>query len=304
MDFGKVENLEQVGFSLPPDHPATALVLRRGNEVGASLRAHIGCPTWTNKAWLGSYYPAGATSKELLPLYARQFNAIGLNTTHYRTPDATTVRRWRESVPPGFRFCPKMPQEISHHRLLQHAERETEAFCEAVASLGEHLGPCFLQLPPHFGPGQADGLEEFLLRFPREVPLAVEFRHPDWFGEAAEAQEGFAVLEALQVSVVLTDVAGRRDALHQRLTTSVAFIRFVGNSLHPSDFTRLTDWSLRLREWATAGLRDLYFFVHQPDITHSPPLSQYLVRQLNEQCGLQLKPCQPIPQPVQGRLFE
>jgi uncharacterized protein YecE (DUF72 family) len=303
MDFGKVADLEAIDFSLPPDHPATQLVLSGVGEAGRQVQVALGCPTWANKPWVGTYFPAGAADKDFLHWYGRQFNTIELNTTHYRIPDEATVRRWRETVPPGFTFCPKVPQEISHHRLLQHDQELTSAFCAALLELGEHLGLAFLQLPPTFGPPQVDILERFLLRFPRQVPLAVEFRHPDWFGPDDRARVGFELLEALGVSVVLTDVAGRRDVLHQRLTTPVAFIRFVGNSLHPSDYTRLDDWVARLQGWVAGGLQRLFFFLHQPDISHTPVLAQYLTEKLNQTLGLELRPCQPIPQPVQGKLF-
>ncbi|CAN5910867.1 DUF72 domain-containing protein [soil metagenome] len=303
MDFGKAEDVQSVDFLLPPDHPATRLVLSGAKGKEQPVQVAIGCPTWANRAWIGTYFPAGAAEKDLLLWYARQFNTIELNTTHYRIPDEATVRRWREAVPPGFTFCPKVPQEISHHRLLQNDQELTAAFCASLLELGENLGVSFLQLPPTFGPQQVEILERFLLRFPRQVPRAVEFRHPDWFGAEDRARVGFELLEALGVSVVLTDVAGRRDVLHQRLTTPVAFIRFVGNSLHPSDYTRIDDWVARLQGWVAGGLQRIFYFLHQPDITHTPVLARYLTEKLNQACGLQLPPCQPIPQPVQGKLF-
>lgn len=303
MDFGKISDLSRVDFSLPPDHPSTSSVLSGGKAAGRKPHVWIGCPTWANKPWIGTWYPAGVQDKDLLYWYARQFNTIELNTTHYRIPDTATISRWRQAVRPGFMFCPKFPQEISHHLLLLQAQTLSDTFCASILGLEEHLGLSFLQLPPSFGPEYAATLERFLLSVPRQVPLAVEFRHPDWFKENEEARAGFALLEALNVSVVLTDVAGRRDVLHQRLTTPVAFIRFVGNGLHPSDYARINDWVARLKAWFDKGLQCLCFFVHQPDISHSPVLAQYLIRQLNETCELKLIPCQPLVQPVQGSLF-
>jgi hypothetical protein len=52
-----------------------------------------------------------------------------------------------------------------------------------------------------------------------------------------------------------------------------------------------------------SGLQRLLFFLHQPDIAHTPIITRYLTERLNQACGLQLRPCEPIPQPVQGKLF-
>ena len=117
MDFGRLPDLRYVDFQLSPDHPETARVLAKARPAQpAPARLHVGCPIWTNKEWLGSYFPAGIKEPDYLHYYAQQFNSLELNTTHYRIPDAPTVRRWREAVPAGFRFCPKLPQTILQHQ--------------------------------------------------------------------------------------------------------------------------------------------------------------------------------------------
>jgi hypothetical protein len=98
-------------------------------------------------------------------------------------------------------------------------------------------------------------------------------------------------------------VAGRRDVLHMRLTTPSAMIRFVGNNLHPTDYTRIDAWVERLKVWFANGLQQLYFFVHEPDNITSPELATYLIEKLNRVCGFNLKPPKMYIQPVQGELF-
>ena len=304
MDFGRLSDLRYVDFRLPPDHPDTAAVLARARPAApAPPGVYVGCPIWTNKAWLGSYFPAGIKEADYLPYYARQFNSIELNTTHYRIPDAPTVRRWREAVPPAFRFCPKLPQSISHERQLYNADDLTLTFCRAIGELGERLGRAFLQLPPHFGPESLSRLERYLLDFPPGVPLAVELRHPAWFADAGLLASVAALLEALDKTLVISDVAGRRDVLAMRLTTPVAFVRFNGHGLVPSDYQRADAWAARLAEWLAAGLHAAYFFVHQKDILHSPVWARYFLERLHQLTGLAVAPPRVIPQPVQGSLF-
>jgi uncharacterized protein YecE (DUF72 family) len=300
MDFGRLSDLRYVDFRLSPDHPETAAVLARAKATAPPQPAvYVGCPIWTNKAWLGSYFPAGIKDTDYLHHYARQFNSIELNTTHYRIPDAPTVRKWREAVPSGFRFCPKIPQSISHERELYNADALTLTFCRAISGLEEQLGWTFLQLPPLFGPEHLPRLERYLLDFPSYVPLAVELR----FADAGLRESVFALLEALGKTLVITDVAGRRDVLPQRLTTPTAFIRFNGHGLVPSDYARADAWAERLAAWLKAGLHEVYFFVHQKDIMHSPVWTQYFLEKLNALTGLAVAPPRIIPQAVQGSLF-
>ena len=68
-----------------------------------------------------------------------------------------------------------------------------------------------------------------------------------------------------------------------------AFIRYVGNSLHPTDYTRIDDWVKRIKTWLENGLKELYFFMHMHDEAKSPEMTVYLVDQLNSICGLNLQ---------------
>ena len=306
MDFGRLPDLRYVDFGLPPDHPDTARVLARARPTQpAPVGVHVGCPIWTNKEWLGSYFPAGIKEPEYLRYYARQFNSIELNTTHYRIPDAATVRRWREAVGPesGFKFCPKLPRSISHERELFQADDLVVTTARAFEGLGDNLGWAFLQLPPHFGPEHLPRLERFLLDFPEAVPLAVELRHPRWFADKGLADAVFATFEALNKTLVITDVAGRRDVLPMRLTTPVAFIRFNGHGLHSSDYQRADAWAERLAAWVAQGVHDIYFFIHQKDVRHAPVLTAHLLDKMRELTGIMVAPPRIIPQPVQGSLF-
>ena len=83
------------------------------------------------------------------------------------------------------------------------------------------------------------------------------------------------------MGAVITDTAGRRDCAHMQPTIPKAFIRYVGNSLHPSDYSRTDAWVNRMQHWLDKGLQELYFFMHMHDETYSPELTVYLVDQLN-----------------------
>jgi uncharacterized protein YecE (DUF72 family) len=281
MEFGKLPDIARVDFDMPPDFQGNVLVLD-GLPVANTWPLYIGATGWAMKPWLGSYYPSGTSPKAFLSAYTAQFNTIELNTTHYRIPDLETVLRWAAQSPEDFRFCPKIPQTISHSRDLGIHSGQIGAFSAAIAHLDGRLGPCFLQLPPHFGPDQLPILEAFLQKWPVTLPLAVEFRHPEWFDRPDPLGDAGDLLAAHGTGAVITDVAGRRDVMHMRLTAPFVLIRFVGNSLHPSDFSRIRAWVGRLHEWFEMGLQSAFFFCHEPDNIQAPELAAFLGNTLLE----------------------
>jgi len=54
-------------------------------------------------------------------------------------------------------------------------------------------------------------------------------------------------------------------------------IRFVGNDLHPTDYQRIDEWILRLKDWFAKGITEVYFFTHEPDNIQAPQMAKYLV---------------------------
>ncbi|KOY84903.1 hypothetical protein AD998_00925 [bacterium 336/3] len=300
MDFGKLKDISHIDFSLPTESSENKRVLAQ--KYDKTLEVYVGCPIWATKEWVGKIYPSNAQSKDYLKYYAEQFNSIELNTTHYRVPDKETIEKWKEDVTEGFKFSPKFPQPISHEKKLQGVGLMVKEFCDAIAGLKEHLGVSFLQLPPFFEFKDLHILESFLNSFPKEIPLSIEFRHASWFKNDA-FEKTAQILEKHHISTVITDVAGRRDVLHQRITTDTLLIRFVGNTLHPTDYTRIDTWVEQLKNWFEQGLKTLYFFVHEPDNVLAPDLSVYFIQKLNNVCKLQLKIPQIKQKDIQIKLF-
>lgn len=288
MEFGKVnfEDLSGVEFTLPPDSVETSRVLKGQPKTNPSV--YVGCAKWGRKDWLGKIYPAGTKESDFLSLYAKNFNCIELNATFYKIPSFKQAQEWRSKVGNGFLFSPKISNSISHIHRLKNAEERMDRFLNGIAGFGPNLGPVFLMLHPGMGPKSLDTIDAFLQGIPKQIKVFVEMRHEGWF-ETPEASEAmFRMLERNGAGAVITDVAGRRDCVHMRLTTGEAFIRFVGNDLHPSDYTRVDQWVSRIREWLDAGLSRVYFFLHENEEVHSPVIAKYAVEQFNKVCGVNL----------------
>lgn len=273
MDFGKLPSVDHVDFRLPAEPQANARVLAKLPKPDRQV-LYLGPTGYNMKPWVGKWYPPGAREQDFLRHYSALFNTIEFNTTHYRMPDSLAVSRWKSAVSADFRFCPKVPQSISHDRSLGLAGTEPDIFCEAVNLFDHTLGCSFLQLPPQFGPRELPLLERFLSKFSPRTPLAVEARNPLFFKDNHAGDGFFALLEDYNVAAVVTDVAGRRDVCHLRLTNARSLIRFVGNGLHPSDYTRVEEWAGRLQHWFDSGLHEAYFFTHEPDNLLGPELTE------------------------------
>lgn len=284
MKFGKVEKPELIDFTLPQNHPDTELVLAN-TASDEPLSVFVGCAKW-NKQDLKNFYPKG--TKDELQYYATQFNSVELNATFYRIYPPSQFETWYEKTPENFKFFPKITQEVSHLRRLGDAAYPyLDQYLEGAVHLKEKLGTIFLQMHDNFGPKNWDRVENFVKYWPKDLPLAMEFRHTDWFNDKQVAQELYYLLQENNISNVLVDTAGRRDIMHMRLTNNEAFIRYVGAN-HETDYGRLEDWVDRLVEWRGKGLRNIYFFVHQNMELSSPLLSAYFIAKLNKKLGCNL----------------
>jgi uncharacterized protein YecE (DUF72 family) len=302
MDFGKLPTVDHVDFQLPPEPAQNAGVLTMLPKP-SNPTIYLGPTGYNMKPWVGKWYPPGARESDFLRYYAAQFNTIEFNTTHYRIPDEATVERWAEAVPLDFRFCPKIPQTISHARDLGLSGSEMPVFCTAIQGFGPKLGCCFIQLPPHFIPRDLNVLARFLDYFSKKIPLAVEVRNPAFFQKTIEAEAFFELLKKYSVAAVITDVAGRRDVCHMRLTDTRTLIRFVGNGLHPSDYSRVEAWAERLKSWFENGLQEAYFFTHEPDNLLAPELTAFCAETFQQALpGITLRGPKPVAG-QQGTLF-
>lgn len=290
MEFGKIDgaDLAAVDFRLPPDREETQKLLSTQIRDGSNSSVYVGCAKWGRKDWIGTIYPEGTKESDFLEHYAKHFNSIELNATFYRLPSAAQTASWRKKVGKDFLFCPKVSQVISHIKRLKDSQELVDRFYKGIAGFGENLGPVFLMPHPAIGPKSFDSLRAFLESLPHDVNTFIELRHKDWFEKEETFNEVFDLFQQRGIGSVITDAAGRRDCVHMRLTTPEAFIRFVGNGLHPTDYTRVDEWVQRIRKWMEAGVRKVYFFMHQQEEINSPALARYVIQQLNKHCGLSL----------------
>lgn len=281
MNFGSpikhnIEDLASVDWSLPEDHPRTAHVLSSQHH---DTNIYTGCGKYDRDEWVGNVYPEGTKKKEYLEAYIKAFNSVELNSTFYSAKKAGFIK-WAEAGKGNeFKFCPKWPRKVSFWGLDKHDDY-VQYFVEMCLTLEDNLGDTFLQLPENFKPTRLEQLQAFLDKIPAGFPLHLEFRHADWFIEPYFS-ESFDYFESKGIGVVITDVAGRRDVLHRRLTTKSAFIRFNGYGMEVTTKKRIEYWAERIKVWRSQGLESAYFFGHQMDEIYTPDTCQYFLDKMN-----------------------
>jgi uncharacterized protein YecE (DUF72 family) len=221
---------------------------------------HIGTSAFTATGWEGSFYPAGMKSADYLTYYATKFDTVEVDSTFYRTPSASTVRGWYEKTPKGFIFAAKVPQVITHEKVLKDCETDFKAFLNAMDNLGEKLGPLLLQFG-YFNKKAFIGVNDFLARlvpfmkkFPKGRKFAVEIRNKNWL-----VPQFIEALRDRNVALALIDQSWmpRPSVIFDRLdpiTSDFTYVRWLGDRKGIEQRTKtwdevIVDRSGELSEW-------------------------------------------------------
>jgi len=187
-------------------------------------RYWLGCSGWAYDDWVGPFYPPGTPPGEFLARYARVFRTVEVDSSFYRSPPPSMVRRWSERVPADFRFALKVPRTVTHDRPFAPLGEALDPFLAAVRPLAAgQLAALVLQFPPSFrAPKDADRLAELLGAIDPTLPLAVELRHDSWWTPATRA-----LLEGRRAALVWSVTPETEPPAW--VTGGFVYCRFVGD---------------------------------------------------------------------------
>lgn len=181
----------------------------------------VGCAGWAIPSQYAAQFTGPGTHLER---YARQLQAVEINSSFYRSHAPQTYARWAASVPEHFRFAVKMPRAITHLARLSGVDELLKQFLQEVAALGPKLGPLLVQLPPSLA-FDADRVEAFFEGLRRHFSGSVvcEPRHRSWFSRPAET-----LLTRHQVARVAADPAVVPEAAEPGGWSGVVYYRLHG----------------------------------------------------------------------------
>ena len=256
-------------------------------------RAHgilLGTSSFTAKGWEGVFYPAGMKSQDFLHYYSQQFRAVEIDSTFYGTPKATTVENWRKKTPADFIFALKIPQVITHEKVLVGCEPEFDEFVETMSLLGEKLGPMLFQFPK-FDKWTLSKPEELINRLDSflgrvtspSLRFVVEIRNKNWFVSPL-----LEFLRGRNVALALTDTSfvprpwEAKEPL-DLVTSDFAYVRWLGDRKGIEQVT--TNWNKpivdrepEIRRWVdllnqmvlNKQLRTIFAFANNHYAGHAP----------------------------------
>jgi uncharacterized protein YecE (DUF72 family) len=207
----------------------------------------VGTCGWSYKEWSGVFYPDDLDAGGFLSHYAERYPVVEVDSTFYRSPSRKTVEGWRDRTPDGFGFSLKVPQVITHEKLLHDCRAEVRTFLTAARELGPKLLCCVLQFG-YLNHKAFAGLDAFLARlgpfldaWPRDVPLAVEVRNKAWvtpkLTDCLRARQAVLVVADQAWMPPPGDVVRTVDAV----TGPFAYVRLLGDRNAVDALTRTLD---------------------------------------------------------------
>jgi uncharacterized protein YecE (DUF72 family) len=195
----------------------------------------FGVAGWDYPDWEGMVYPDPHPRGFDRLVYLSGFlDAIEINVTFYRQPDAPACAGWARRVAShgDFRFTAKLFRGLTHPETPDAPALEDDAgrYLEGIAPLAEsgRLGAVLAQFPHRFHdePGARARLER-LRRSLEQLPLVAEFRHRSW-----DHEEALKFLHGLGVGFCNIDQPQVGGTLRPtgHVTAPVAYVRLHGRN--------------------------------------------------------------------------
>ena len=223
----------------------------------------LGTSAFTASGWLGTFYPEGRKAADYLTYYAQHFDTVEVDSTFYHAPSISTVRGWYAKTPKDFLLAAKVPQTITHEKMLVDCDDDLSNFLKTMDTMGEKLGPLLFQLP-YFNQKAFRDVGEFLARlrpFLKKLPngyrFAVEIRNKNWL-DARFAE----TLREHNVALALIDQAwmppiGEVMEKFDPITADFTYIRWLGDRKGIEEQTKtwdkvIVDRQRELDEWVEA----------------------------------------------------
>ncbi len=256
-------------------------------------RLRFGCSGWDYQEWIGPFYRNASESK--LRAYARVFDTAEINSTFYRAPSPGMVQGWGRFTPEDFVFAAKVPETVTHDRLLdvaRGADKDLLSFCELMRPLLDlgKLGALLLQLPPRLR-FEETPVHRFLDALPRDFTFALEPRNKSWM-----ALDAFDLLRSTGVAYTIVDEPLLPPDLH--VTSRTAYVRWHGHGKDPWYNYRysedeLTSWVPRVQQVASQA-ETVYGFFNNHFHGYAPENSLQILRMLGIQTQDQARALQRI----------
>ena len=270
----------------------------------------LGTSAFTAAGWEGSFYPAGMKPADYLSHYATRFDSVELDNTFYRSPAKSVVEGWDRKTPEGFIFAAKVPQVITHEKMLVDCDAEFAEFIETMDLLGKKLGPLLFQFG-YFNKSVFPGVNDFLARLrpflkklPKDHKFAVEIRNKNWLvPQFVDALRESGVALALIDQSWMPRPARWFDNIDP-ITADFTYVRWLGDRKDIEGQTKvwdkvILDRQAELSQWADVLAKvykrkvPIYAYANNHYAGHGPATVEMFRGLLNAR-SIDVKPTGPV----------
>ncbi|MDQ7947187.1 MAG: DUF72 domain-containing protein [Pedobacter sp.] len=208
------------------------------------------------------FYPEAYKDRSRLCYYASLMNSIEINSSFYKMPQASTMKRWAADVPEDFRFTFKLFREVTHNKDLAFDPEVVARFMHVIAHVEEKKGCLLVQFPPSVRISHLSQLK-LLMRMLRDQDpdlqwkIAFEFRHPSLYVDEVEE-----LLENYQLGMVLHDKKPAQTTMTNH-HPDFAYLRFHGpNGDYRGTYSDdvLYDYASYITEWLQEDKKVFVYF--------------------------------------------
>jgi uncharacterized protein YecE (DUF72 family) len=218
------------------------------------MMLYAGTSGFAYPSWKPRFYAADLSPKRFLHVYASRLNSVEINYTFRRLASESTFQKWVEATSPGFLFCPKAHERITHKSRLKDAFEFTEVFLKSLEPLrsAQRLGPVLFQLPPYLRCDEVR-LSDFLAILPKGARYTFEFRHESWLNDSV-----YDILRKHDAALCWAE--SEKFEVPEVPTASFAYLRLRKQEYSPEERAAIV---ARIRNALATGKDVFAFFKHE-----------------------------------------
>jgi uncharacterized protein YecE (DUF72 family) len=237
----------------------------------------IGTSGYFYNDWVGCVYPERTKQKDYLFHYSNLLPTVELNFSYHAIPKSENLKKMLVESGENLTFSIKAYRTLTHEINHSQWENEAKTYLTAIDPLlkSNRLETVLFQFPYSFK-YENDNRRylDKLLKYFKDIPLAVEFRKADWY--SGKVIEGMKNRNIPLVSLDMPELPKLPPSMDV-VTAPVAYIRLHGRNSEAwwgdDDYVRhdylytdseIETWAQRIRRMSQQASRILVYFNNHP----------------------------------------
>lgn len=199
-------------------------------------------------------FPPEHADKSRMHYCSTILNSIEINSSFYKLPLASTLKKWTNDLGGDFRFTFKLWRDITHNKHLQFNPADVQKFMNVIDIADINKGCLLIQFPPGLTIAHKDQLQVLLDVIadnnPGNWPLALEFRHRSWYQDNV-----YELIEQYKATLVIHDMPSSASPLDP-FNDTLVYLRFHGpEGKYRGSYTDefLAEYATYINDWLTEG---------------------------------------------------